>query len=120
MENLDVKQIEETIHKYFKGFSEAEPALVSEAFHSETRLYSVEEGQLDKTEMKDWLLNLQKRKEGGEKREGTLEILLLDQTKEAAIVKVKITFKTMQFVDYLSLLKLGDAWKVVGKIYTVL
>ena len=113
-----MKQIEETINKYFKGFSQAEPQLVSEAFHPDSRLYSVDDGKLDRTEVRDWLVNLHKRKEIGEKREGTLEILSVDQTKDAAIAKVKITFKSVEFIDYLSLLNFDGAWKVVGKIYT--
>src|SRR4051812_7099577 len=114
-----MKTIETTIEKYFKGYMEAKPELVSEAFHAETRLYSTEEGKLEKTEMKDWLDNLEERKKKGDKRVGKLEILSLDQTKDAATAKVRITVKTLEFIDYLSLLQIQDEWKIVGKIYTV-
>ena len=52
--------------------------------------------------------------------EGALQdgkIVSLDVTGTAAVVKVTETYRMFKYVDYLSLLKIGDRLRVVGKCY---
>lgn len=112
-------EIENTIQKYFKGYLSAEKNLIVEAFHSETRLLSIENNKLDKTEMHEWILNLDLRKMKGDQRIAKTEVLSIDITDSAAIAKVQLNFPKYQFTDFLSLLRIEDHWKIVGKIYTV-
>lgn len=109
--------IEEVIQNYFQGYQHADTALIQKAFHSDTKLLSVDEGKLDVTEMKDWLKNLEDRKLSGDIRIGELKILALDVTDFAASAKIQITFPNRVFTDYLSLLKIDGRWQIVGKIY---
>ena len=109
--------IEAVIQNYFEGYQKADVTLIKRAFHPDTRLLSVDQGKLDVTEMKDWLKNLEDRQLRGDVREGKLTIVSIDQTNESAIVKLKIEFKTFEFTDYLSLLKVEEKWIIVGKIY---
>ncbi len=107
----------EVIQNYFEGYQNADVELIKKAFHSETRLLSVDEGKLDVTEMSDWLKNLADRRARADFRKGTLKIISTDTKEYAATVKLKITFPTMEFTDYLSLLKINGKWIIVGKIY---
>ncbi len=53
-------------------------------------------------------------------RKGALQdgkIVSLDVTGTAAVVKVTETYRMFKYVDYLSLLKIGDRLRVVGKCY---
>lgn len=109
--------IEEVIQDYFQGYQKADVGLIKKAFHANTRLLSVDQGKLDVTEMSDWLKNLEDRHSRGDIREGKLTTVSIDVTNESAIVKLKISFKTFQFTDYLSLLKVEGKWIIVGKIY---
>ena len=111
--------IEQVIHYYFQGYQLAETQLIKKAFHANTRLLSVDNQQLDVTEMKDWLIGLEKRKLDGDIRKGELKVLSIDQTGNTAAVKLSIKFPTFQFTDYLSLLKIEGKWLIVGKIYSV-
>lgn len=111
--------IENVIQDYFQGYQLAETRLIKNAFHADTRLLSVDNNQLDKTEMKDWLVSLEERKIKGDIRKGELKILSIDQNGEAAMVKLSIKFPKFQFTDYLSLLKIEGKWLIVGKIYSV-
>jgi predicted nuclease with RNAse H fold len=54
----------------------------------------------------------------GKEEEGTLSILTVDVTGNAASVKVIETYPTSIYVDYLNLLQLGGEWRIVNKIYT--
>lgn len=111
--------IENVIQDYFQGYQLAETSLIKKAFHADTRLLSVDNNQLDKTEMKDWLISLEDRKVRGDIRKGELNIHSIDQTENSAVVKLSIDFPKFQFTDYLSLLKIEGKWLIVGKIYSV-
>ena len=111
--------IEQVIQDYFQGYQQAETKLIKKAFHSDTRLLSVDNQKLDVTEMKDWLESLEKRKLNGDIRKGELKILSIDQTADSALVKVSIKFPKFQFTDYLSFLRIEGKWQIVGKIYSV-
>ena len=111
--------IEQVIQDYFQGYQLAETSLIKKAFHSETRLLSIDNKQLDKTEMKDWLESLEKRKLNGDIRKGELKVLSIDQTQDSALVKLSIKFPKFKFTDYLSLLRIEGKWLIVGKIYSV-
>jgi hypothetical protein len=109
--------IEDVIQDYFQGYQQADTKLIQNAFHSDTRLLSVDNGQLDKTEMSDWLKSLEERRLRGDIRKGVLKIESIDSQDYAASVKLKITFPAFEFTDYLSLLKIDGKWQIVGKIY---
>lgn len=110
--------IEAVIQNYFKSYMEANDEGILESFHPETRLYSVSEGKLDRTEMADWVKNLRARREKGDIRQGELQILSVDSIADAAVAKVAIRMPNIQFTDFLSLLKVENRWKIVGKIYS--
>jgi hypothetical protein len=112
-------QIKQTIETYVKGYLNAEKDLVAKAFNSETRLYSIDEGKIDKTEMNEWLQNLDERKAKGDLRKAELKIKSIDITDTTAIAKIELHFEKRIFTDYLSFLHLNDQWIIVGKIYSV-
>ena len=112
-------EIEAVVHEYFSGYLRAEADLVGRAFHQDARLLSTEDGKLDRTDMPDWLKSLRSRRENGDVREAVTESSGGDRTGDAAGGKAVLRFPKFQFTDYLSLLKLGGAWRIVNKIYTV-
>ena len=113
------RAIQETVKDYFQGYLKAEPETLLKAFHVEARLYSTDEGSLEKTEMADWLLNLRERREKGDIRQAEVRISGIDVTGDAAIAKTILRFSKFEFTDYLSLLQIQGTWKIVNKIYTI-
>ena len=97
----------------------ADSLLVAKALHPETRLFSVEDGKLEKTDLPEWLKNLEDRKSKGDVRSADKEIVTIDITDSAAIAKVVLTFPKYKFTDYLSLLQVDGNWRIMGKIYAV-
>jgi hypothetical protein len=110
-------EIKKTIKTYFEGYQNADIALIQKAFHSDTRLLSVENGKLEKTEMKDWLVSLTERRNRGEVRIGDIKIYYIDVKEIEAIAKVELRFEKFISTDYLSFLFINGEWKIVGKIY---
>jgi putative lumazine-binding protein len=53
----------------------------------------------------------------GKDEQGTLEIVSVDVTGTAALVKVMETYATSVYIDYLNLLRIGQEWRIVNKIY---
>jgi hypothetical protein len=109
--------IQNVIQDYFQGYQHADTSLIQNAFHPGTKLLSITNGKLDVIEMKDWLKSLEARRTQGDIRIGKLKIEAIDVTDQAASVKLKIRFQKFEFTDYLSLLKIGGMWIIVGKIY---
>lgn len=118
---LDNEQIiDRVITKYVDGYLNAESELVKEAFHPDTVLYSSDNGELDKTTMKEWLKNLDERKASGDIRKAQLEIHDVEVTGDMARAKITITFAKKVFTDYLLFLRLANkGWTIIGKTYSV-
>ncbi len=112
-------KIHETIQTYVTGYLNAERSFIEKAFHPETRLYCVDNQKLEKTEMKDWIANIENRKLKGDLRSAQLEILQIDITDQAATAKIELHFEKFRFTDYLSLLEINNEWIIVGKIYSI-
>jgi hypothetical protein len=113
----DVLEIKKVVGLYFDGYQNAKPELIKKAFHENTRLLSVDNGKLDVTEMKDWLISLEERRAKGDIRKGKLTIKSIDVKADAAVAKLEIQFEKFIFTDYLSLLLVEGKWVIVGKIY---
>jgi hypothetical protein len=113
----EMPEIEKVIGNYFEGYQNANTELIKSAFHQDTRLLSVDEGKLDVTEMKDWLVNLEDRQQRGDIRKGKLIIKSIDVKDYTAMAKLEIQFEKFIFTDYLSLLQIDGKWMIVGKIY---
>lgn len=115
----EVSAIERTVQLYFDSYLNADADGLAKAFHPESRLYSVDDGKLEKTELSAWLENLRARKEKGDIRKAEVKIGGVDVSGNAAVVKTTLKFSEFQFIDYLSLLKTKTGWIVINKIYTV-
>lgn len=88
-------------------------------FHPDFVLLGLQNGQLTRLPIADWIAGTEKRKAQGQKSpEMTCQILQVDITSSAAVVKLELHREGKHiFTDYLSLYKFPDGWKIVGKIY---
>jgi hypothetical protein len=74
------------------------------------------ENKLVKYPLEEWIKSIKKR-EYPSKDVVVYDILNIDITGNAAVVKVKIDIPKRKYSDYLSLYKFKDGWKIVNKIY---
>lgn len=82
-----MQEIKQTIETSVDGYLNAKRKIVAKAFYPETRLYSLSDGQIDKTEMIDWLKNLDDRDTRSGIRNAKLEIGFIDVSADTAVAK---------------------------------
>lgn len=80
------------------------------------------DGAINKTTAEEWAANIEKgaanRKADAPKPKVEYTIDVLNQTGTAAVAKVELSRDGKHiFTDFLSLYKMADGWKIVGKIY---
>lgn len=114
----DEQQITDTVNNYVEGIRESDGARVAKAFYSTVNLSSLNaDGALQLTP-KDALVELA---DSGTLPPNSSDILLIEIINDMALVKVKIDLPTLNFFDYLTLLRLETVgWKIVSKTYTAI
>lgn len=115
----DQDDIQRVVHLYFRSYLEADADGLAQAFYPDTRLFAVDQEMLDETPLGDWLTRIRARRAKGDLRQAETRIDLVDIAGDAAAVKATLVFPEFRFTDYLSLLRIGGAWRIVGKIYAL-
>ncbi len=116
--NAERSQIEAVIDDYFQGMYRSDTALLGKAFHPDGRLTGYDEGKLINNPIAGFIKfvgGVSAPKDDGEAFD--MEILSLDISGDAAAVKVRDLYKGLRFVDYLTLLKFDNGWKIVNKTF---
>lgn len=117
----DRAAIERTIQTYFDGLYEGDTDKLASVFHPTSALTWEQDGKVGVLPRDQWFDAVRKRpspKAGGLARDDA--ILLVDQSgPTTAFVKVKCQIPPRYFTDYLNLIKVGDRWTIVQKIYAV-
>lgn len=107
-----------TVQNYVDGYIQKDTDLLRRTFSEGAKLMSVDNGNISEVLCSDWFLKLEERKKSGVVTPAaTSQIMSIQQTGNAAIASVRLTFPTFSFTDYLSLLKTNLGWRIVGKIY---
>lgn len=112
-ENEQIQGVTETVNAYFKGGTDGDIESFRRAFHPQTNVIFAEDGEYRSWTFEEYLGLWTP----GKRSERATSILELDVTGNTASAKVEARYSTHRFIDYLSLLRLGDEWKIVGKIF---
>lgn len=108
--------VRQTVESYLHGLKFNDVASLKRAFDPEARLFfRKKDGTLGQLTQEQWYEGF--RKNAGKEETGDLRIASVDVTGSAAAVKVIEVYPDSTYTDYLNLLKLGEEWKIVNKIY---
>ena len=116
----DIKAIEAVLQTYFAGLYEGDAAKLGAAFHETADLRSVAaDGSLAVLPRAQWLEGVKTRasakSQGLERKDW---VVTIDRSGPGtAFAKVHCQIPPRYFTDYLSLAKVGGAWKVVAKTF---
>jgi len=125
----DKKEIE-TIKKvittaYQDGLlNEGDVKKIDEGFHPDFQMLGVLNGEMFRYSISDWKAANEKKLQEGtlpkkDKDKVTIKIPMVDIAGTAAVAKIEFFVDgKMKFIDYQSLIKFEDGWKIVAKIYT--
>jgi len=106
-----------TLEAYLHGLKFNDVESFRKAFYPEAKLFFVRKnGDLGQLTQEQWYKGFAAN--AGKEEQGELRIATVDITGKAASVKVIETYPDSTYTDYVSLLKLGDEWKIVNKVFT--
>jgi hypothetical protein len=113
--------IRETIGHYFKAGDRASSAELRRAFHPAAMMFSVaKDGSLAGVSQPDWWARLDANKSPTPALSRKITILDIDGDGPAPTVAAALVvseYPAFRFEDYMSLLRIGGSWKIVGKIF---
>lgn len=110
---------------YVEGIqNEGDPDKIDSGIHPEFNLLIVENGNgLQKYSITEWKKKVVKKRENGElpptpEKMVTVKFLSIDITGTAAVAKIEFYIgDKLTYIDYISLYKFENGWKMVNKIY---
>jgi hypothetical protein len=105
------------LEHYLQGHATGDAAHFSTAFHPESKLFWVRDGQLMQRTSADYIAAAL-GKPAADEAQRKRRIVSVDVTGNAAIGKVELDYPSAKLTDYMSLLKVGGEWKIVNKIFT--
>lgn len=115
----DIRAIEKTVQTYFDGLYEGDADKIASVFHTVSHLYVANGSEVTDLPREQWLKMVRERpsakSQNLERRDRIVSIDLSGP--ETAFVKVECQIPPRYFTDYLSLLKLGNQWRVVSKTF---
>lgn len=109
----DDEGIKQTLNNYLEGGATGDLARVQSAFYPTANLRSISnDGRVTDTGLKDFLARMPK---GG--AQWTPKILSYNYLGTAGSAVVEMTMDSFKFVDFLSLVKVGNDWKIVSRVF---
>ncbi|AGC47409.1 C56 (PfpI) family peptidase [Myxococcus stipitatus DSM 14675] len=110
----DAEAIRAAVSDYTEGVKSGDAVRLHRAFHAESKLLSVKpDGAFSAWPSADYIQGAVKNP--GKGRED--KVLQLDVSGTAAMVKVSVRMEKYDFIDYISLLKVGGQWTIVSKVF---
>ena len=122
MEEQIIRQVIETA--YLNGaLNNMNTADMRKGYHPDFAIFfPLPNGVMGKLPLEDWIEIVENDKKRGVQGKAlrcfNAEFLQIDVSGMAAFVKLKLSRNTeLVFTDYITLLKLGDKWQIVSKVY---
>ena len=112
----DIEQINNVLYHYIDGTANGEPERLRTAFHEDFNLYFVNNDSLQVWSGKNYINNVKP----GRKSNRIGRVVSVDFEGDAAIAKIEILMPARKriYTDYLMLLKIDNAWKIIHKSFT--
>ena len=108
--------IRKTVQAYFDGVTKHDIASLDAAFHPEARLStSNSKGALYNTSYQEWKKFT--AEPAGDIAGRNNRIADIKMMGNAAVVTTVLDWPTVRYIDYLSLVKIGDEWKIMSKTW---
>jgi hypothetical protein len=114
----DIHAITEIVHIYFDGMRRGDTHLLLSVFHPDACLFGFENGKFCRASLSEWMdevRGMRSPESIGEVMD--MRIVSIDQTVDIAIVKDSVLYAGLRFTDYLTLMVIDGAWKIVHKTY---
>ena len=109
-------EIEECLKHYFTAGDTANPEELTKAFYPGAMMFWADpNGEMNFFSQRRWKTVLKETQNPVKALKRDIQII--DCTKEICVAKIVSTFPDKTFYDYMAIIKTGDSWKIVGKVF---
>ena len=104
------------LDNYIQGHATGNGDFMRKAFHTDAKVMAFRDGKLTNLTAEEFASRFNGKPAPDEaQRKRTIESVEI--TGNAGVGKIVLDYPTVKFTDYMSLLKVGDEWKIVNKVF---
>lgn len=113
--------IKEIVEAYFMGAYQGDAKLINQAFHPDAHITGIFNGQYSDWTLAEFIQRVQTSPTAAMRNEPfAKEIISMDITENAAMVKAYVKTNSHIFIDYITLLKINGQWIIRNKSFTTI
>lgn len=116
-QNAEHDAVRVPLENYIRGHATGDGDYMRRAFHAEGNLIFIRDGKYTTRTFAEYIAGMKGGKPAADESNRRRSIERIDVYGNAASAKVVLDHPNVRFVDYMSLLKIGDEWKIVNKIF---
>ena len=104
------------LENYIQGHATGNGDFMRKAFHTEAKVMAFRDGKLTNLTSEEFASRFN-GKPAADEAQRKRRIEGVEITGNAGVGKIVLDYPTVTFTDYMSLLKVGDEWKIVNKVF---
>jgi hypothetical protein len=104
------------LDNYIQGHATGNGDFMRKAFHPEAKVMAFRDGKLTNMTAEEFASRFN-GKPAADEAQRKRRIESVEITGNAGVGKIVLDYPTVTFTDYMSLLKVGDEWKIVNKVF---
>lgn len=104
------------LENYIQGHATGNGDFMRKAFHTEAKVMAFRDGKLTNMTSEEFASRFN-GKPAPDEAQRKRQIEKVEITGNAGVGKIVLDYPTVTYTDYMSLLKVGDEWKIVNKVF---
>lgn len=104
------------LENYIQGHATGNGDFMRKAFHTDAKVVSFRDGKLNSMTAEEFASRFN-GKPANDEAQRKRRIESVEITGNAGVGKIVLDYPTVTYTDYMSLLKVGDEWKIVNKVF---
>jgi hypothetical protein len=104
------------LDNYIQGHATGNGDFMRKAFHTDAKIMAFRDGKMMNLTAEEFASRFN-GKPAADEAQRKRRIEHVEITGNAGVGKIVLEYPTVTFTDYMSLLKVGDEWKIVNKVF---
>jgi hypothetical protein len=104
------------LENYIQGHATGNGDFMRKAFHTDAKIMAFRDGKLTNLTAEEFASRFN-GKPATDEAQRKRRIEHVEITGNAGVGKIVLDYPTVTYTDYMSLLKIGDEWKIVNKVF---
>ena len=104
------------LENYIQGHATGNGDFMRKAFHTDAKIMAFRDGKLTNLTTEEFASRFN-GKPAPDEAQRKRRIEHVELTGNAGVAKIVLEYPTVTYTDYMSLLKVGDEWKIVNKVF---